>query len=140
MDESDDLDDLDESDLDEDLDDEYEFCHPMCDGCSGPTEHDCEYCTYNASKNSDGHCVCDENYDGESCSEYSGSCYDECTKCLSPTVCEECVENSYIDRFTGLCVCDSDWAGFLCQTFIGDCDSRCNACFGPTNMECIFCG
>ena len=37
-------------------------CHPTCRTCSGPRSHDCLTCTSGKELDSQGHCICSNNY------------------------------------------------------------------------------
>jgi proprotein convertase subtilisin/kexin type 5 len=127
------------------------ICHTRCSHCEGPRLEDCLTCIDNSFGGDDGFgnsspCVCNDDWDGPNCREYTGICHDRCNGCHSPTDigCYDCVKNAQRDS-NGSCVCNAGWSGLGCIDYIGACHSRCENvsggvdCSGPSSFECDRC-
>ena len=122
-------------------------CHPLCDGCHGPLESDCEACADNSyipeggdsctcvenSKFIEDACVCNEGYGPPWCTIYSGVCHPLCNGCYHGPLasdCDACAANSYIPEggdscvcvenaefVVDACVCSENWSGQHCLDY-----------------------
>jgi hypothetical protein len=102
--------------------------HNRCNGfCSGPSAYNCSKCNTHAHRKDYGECVCDRNWDGSDCSDYTGLCYHTCVGCTGHYA-DDLLRVSTTPISTETCECEDNWGNLDCSRWIGACHSRCNGC------------
>ena len=125
----------------------YHSCHVQCNGCSGPTNHDCVSCQENHLV-VDGIQMCvpncsDSAYLAQSDNgEYECQmCNRECIGCIGPSNsdCVHCHSVNYTTNGSSECIetCPDNF--FESAGSCNPCHDQCIGCSGPTSRDCTEC-